>query len=317
MPNEQNLQQPAPGGTGSPPPQQNQQPPQNQPANPPPKGSIYDDLGIDDPAKSGKAVLWPDDWRTQMSGDNATATERLKRFQSPTELAKSYIALEQRLRSGEYKRADAPPDPTKDEAGYTKWREEQGLPIKAEEYNIVPEGVKIEDLDDGGKASLAKFQNAFHKLNVTQDQAKGFSGVVYEMALEQMQQQAQADAQGIDMTEDALRAEWGNEFRNNVMMNKSHVTKIFGEEVGAAFFDARLPNGQRLGNVPEISKAINNWARSEGGDVLYDAGGATANSIDGRIAEIETMMRTDMNKYTSAVAEEYGKLLEKRESRKR
>lgn len=319
MPDEPNLQPPAPGGTQNQSPPPNQSPPQNQPPinQPPPKGSIYDDLGIDDPAKSGKTTLWPDDWRTQMAGDAKDAGERLKRFESPAALAKSYMALEQRLRSGEYKRAAPPPDPTTDEAGYTKWREEQGLPVKAEEYNIVPDGVKIDDLDPAGKESLAKFQGAFHKINLSQDQAKGVTGAVYEMALEQMAQQAQGDARDMNSTEDTLRADWGNEFRNNVVMNKAHINKAFGEEIGEVFFDARLPNGQRLGNIPAISKAINDWARAEGGDVLVDAGGGGATSIDTRIAEIEKMMTTDMNKYTTVIAEEYSKLLEKREARKR
>lgn len=314
--NQPPLPTPPAGGTQNPPPGQNLPAP-----NPPkaePKGSIYDDLGIQDPSKGGAPALWPEDWRTQFAGENKDVAERFKRFDSPAALAKSYIALEQRLRSGEYKRSSEAPDPEKNPAEYAEWRKEAGLPEKAEEYSILPETVRAEDLDADAKVSISKFQGMFHRNNVPPQQAKAMAQGIFEIASEQMAQQADADAKYYDETEDTLRADWGNDYRNNLMANLNHAKKLFGDDVGPQLFEARMPDGRKLGSLPIFSKALNQWARSEGGDVLYDASGSAAKTVDSRISEIEKVMGSNMNTYlsTPGMADEYTKLLEKRSSRK-
>jgi hypothetical protein len=279
------------------------------------KGSLYDDLGIDDPDKGGKPALWPDDWRNQFAGENKDLVKRFDRFDSPAALAKSYIALEQRIRSGEFKRSTPLPDGA-DEATVAKWREDNGLPTKADAYDIAPPGVDLEKMDANTKASISAFQETFLKAGVSKDQAKAVSNGIFQLAEQQIQAEAVATAQHIDKAEDTLRADWGPDYRTNLTMNRNQLTKAFGEDLSSMMLEAKLPNGMKLGNVPEFSKAVNQWARSNGGDILVGDGSSAAKTIDSRIAEIEGIMAKDMGQYTKAVADEYGKLLERREARK-
>lgn len=301
--------QPAAGSPQSPPPAANGG------GAPAPKGSLYDDLGIDDPDKGGKATLWPDDWRNQFAGENKDLVKRFDRFDSPAALAKSYIALEQRVRSGEFKRSTPLPEGA-DEAAVAKWREDNGLPTKADGYEIAPPGIDLATLDANTKASISAFQETFLKAGVSKDQAKAVSNGIFQLAEQQIQAEAVATAQHIDKAEDALRADWGTDYRTNLTMNRNQLTKAFGEDLASQMLEAKLPNGMKLGNVPEFSKSINQWARSNGGDILIGDGGSAAKTIDSRIAEIETLMSKDMGQYTKSVADEYGKLLERREARK-
>ena len=80
-----------------------------------------------------------------------------------------------------------------------------------------------------------------------------------------------------------------------------------------------MPNGMKLGNHPGFSEALNKWARAEGGDVLYEGGAGGGKSVDARIVEIETVMKTDYNKYQNdkAMVTEYGELLAKRQARQK
>jgi hypothetical protein len=266
-----------------------------------------------DPPGPGSAT-WPDDWRTQFAGDNKDAQAAMARYDSPTAVAKALLAAQQKIRSGEYKRV-APPPEGADDAAMATWRKDNGLPEKPEDYQILPAGTAMESLDEGAKAALGHFQKGFIGANLSQDQAKKVSQTLYEMAETQMAEQATADAEQMNQVEDALRADWGADFRNNVVMNKGHAVKTFGEELGNDIFHARLPDGSILGNSVAFSKALNAWARAEGGDILYGGNPGANATVDSRIAEIEGYMKGDMAKYTPTVADEYLKLIEKREAR--
>lgn len=306
---------PAPAVTPSPEPT-SKEPPKVEPkadVKPESKTSIYADVGLDEPGTKGSAT-WPENWREQFAGEDKDAQTRLARYGTPKDVAKALIAAQQKISSGEYKRVAPPPDGATEEV-LSKWREDNGLPTKADAYEILPQGVVIDNLDESGKATLAKFQNGFLKGNLSQGQAKEVSNVIYEMAQTQMAERAQADAGAMDKVEDTLRAEWGPEYRSNIMMNKAHLDKTFGDEMSSKLLTARLEDGTRLADLPEFNKAINSWARSEGGDMIYDGGGSAAATVDSRIAEIEKVMSTDLNKYDKTMADEYGKLLAKRESR--
>lgn len=296
------------GGTPSP-----QSPPQNnakagEGGKPPEKGGVYENLIEGEP----KGGMWPEDWRKQFSfGDEATA-KRWERFDSPAAMAKSYLALDQRIRSGEFKRStplaeDATPEQV------TAWREENGIPTEATAYEVVPAG---EELDPASKAFVDVSQGAFLKANLTQAQAKILTDALSAHAQQGAQAEAEAHADARDACDNDLRATWGPEFRNNIETNRAHMTKMFGEELGMALLtQARLADGRRLGDIPEFSKVINQWARAEGSDMLVAGEGRAAHTVDSRIAEIEKIMSTDMNKYTPAMRTEYGKLIEKREAR--
>lgn len=303
----QPSQQPKPGETQN---QQDQQKPSGEAKG----GSIYEDLHLAKPGEEG-STSYPTTWREDYAKGDAKKLETLKRFASPDAALDSLFAARHRISSGEFKQVTQAPDQEKDAEGYSKWREESGLPVKPEDYSILPKEVAADKLDDVGKTLLSKLQSASHKSNLTLEQAKGQANFWYEMAQEQMAQQTQADADRADAAQDNLRADWGPDYRNNIAMNLSHTKKVFGDDLGEALYGARLEDGTRLGDIPDFSRAVNGWARSEGGDVFI-GGAGESKTAESRIAEIEGYLANDASKYTPAVAVEYGNLIEKREARK-
>lgn len=320
----QNQQHPT-GGTPNPPPTGGNQNPNPPPANnqsddkgnkPPAgdnggrKGSIYEDLGVDKPDVKGTAS-WPENWRLDMAGDEKLA-DRLKRYQNPAEVGKALIAAQDRLRSGEYKRA-APPEGA-DEKTIAAWREEQGLPLKPDEYTFEHEGkpVDLGALDADTKAALGKFQQAFFENNVTKQQAGVFNKLLVDIGTQQAEAQAKADAEFYDKNDDDLRASWGSDYKVNIAANWNYMAQAFGEDNAEALITARLPNGMKLADAPWFNKAMNAMARGANGDTLF-TGSGEAKTLEARKAEIETVMRTDINKYTAdkAMQDEYRKILEK------
>jgi hypothetical protein len=74
-----------------------------------------------------KAFTWGDGWREHLAAGDDKARARLERFQTPTDIFKSYRALEQRVSSGELK-ANLPfPDKGTDEEK-AAWRKDAGIP---------------------------------------------------------------------------------------------------------------------------------------------------------------------------------------------
>jgi hypothetical protein len=277
-------------------------------------GSIYDDLKIEEPGAEGSST-WPTDWRKQFAGGDEKVAKQFERFQSPAEVAKSLLAAQQKIRSGEYKRTATPK--ADDPEAMKAWREENQIPETPDQYQFIPEGVKPEEIDENAKASITFIQESFHKANIPAPVAKEVAGVMVKMAEQQAERQAQADAQNQNRTEDDLRAEWGKDYRVNLQANMQVMETHFGDDVDA-ILTARTSDGRRLSDIPAFNKAIQALARAEGGDILL-AGEGTGSSIEKRIGEIEAVMNKSMGEYlgTKGMAEEYQALLEKREARKR
>ncbi len=298
------------GGTQNQPtdPSQQNQKPSDKP------GSIYQDVGLDDPGTKG-STSWPENWRLDMAGGDDKLAKQLERYQNPADVSKALLAAQQRIRSGEYRRVTPPPD-GKDEAAMTAWREENGLPKTADEYSFdVIEGFDFSKADDKTKAALGEFQKTFHGANLSKQQADAVVKGITAVSMQQMEEQAVADADHLDSNEDTLRADWGADYRTNVEANWNFLTQKFGgKDEALGILEARMPNGMKLANFPAFNKFLNDMARAEGGDVLY-GGGGDVKSADSRIAEIEKMLASGGNGYTNEVADEYSALLAQKEAR--
>ena len=278
----------------------------------PKEGSLYSDLGEPEPGKEGSSS-WPTTWREDMAAGDTKAADVLKRYQSPADMAKALLAAQQRIRSGEYKRAA--PANAEDPEAMKAWRDEQGIPNAPDEYAIPAlANVEFENLPENVKESIGAIRTTFHEANLTGDQGAKVAKAFTEIAEKQMALEAQADARNAEGVEDTLRAEWGAEFRPNLKMNLAHMEQAFGELTDPILL-ARTPDGRRLCDIPEFNKAINSWARSNGSDVIYDGEGGGKKSVAGRIEEIQAVMRTDFGKYQRELEPEYRRLLEEQEKR--
>jgi len=254
-------------------------------------GSIFDGLddtpvaAVTEGAAEKPAVepRWPDNWKELAAGGDDKLSKIVGRYQSPAGMAKALAHAQDLIRSGELKRTlptDAKPEDV------AKWRKENGLPEKPEGYEIP----KVSGIDIAADdPALASFREIAHGANLSPEQ---FSKAVewYGESLRAAQEQRyEADKTAKAATEDELRAEFGGEYRSTMTLTGRFLDAEFGELKGEVL-NARLSDGRRLGNVPEIIKHFAKMAAEADGGIGLIRGDATsAKDIESRLAELQSM----------------------------
>jgi hypothetical protein len=240
-----------------------------------------------------KAVTptWPEDWREQLAGGDEAFLRQLKRYSSPTTFANGFKEREALIRSGKVKR-DAP-DPS-DEKAMAEWRKEQGIPDKPDGYKL-PDPV-IKRLTDEDKPVLASFLEFAHSKGAPPQAVE----IASEWYISQMEaaaeQRAQVDNEATQTAEDMLRKDWGPEYRGNITLAKRALESIPG--VGASWAEFRGPDGRRLGDNPDFIMWAADIGRDQFGHNTFATGDGDARHTS-RLAEIETIMKADIDRYYS------------------
>lgn len=257
------------------------------------------------------AADWPADWREKLAGGDAKRLEELKRVTDPTTLGKRFFDAQDKIRSGKINADEPMPDPEKDAAGAKAWREARGIPEKPDGYALDPKVDKR--LTDEDKAVFGTLRDVAHKAGLPASAVSTFGAWYADTVEAQRQVQAEQDAAAAEKAEDILRKELGNEYKPMHTIAQRYAQEVLGKDA-ANVFDARLPDGRRLGDVPEFIKGFIKLGVAEYGDVSFAGGEAKAHTED-RIAEIEKLMKTDFSKYEAdtAMRAEYQDLLEKRD----
>lgn len=254
--------------------------------------------GGGDSGDGGSAVQgdWPGDWRSKLSPDGKHA-KTLDRFASPNALFDSYQALRQRLDSGEFKQVVPFPDKGTPEE-QNAWRKSNNIPEKPDEYSLkFDDGLVVGDAD---KPIVDDFLKAAHEANASPEQVNKMLHWYYDLQERNATAQEESDANYLRESEDALRAEWGGEFRPNINMIKGLLATI-PESARDAFANARDGEGKALLNHPDFARWLVQTARTlnPAATVVPNAGANVAGAIDDEIAAIEKTMRTDRKTYNN------------------
>ncbi|MHB0965505.1 MAG: hypothetical protein ACYC36_03535 [Bellilinea sp.] len=236
-------------------------------------------------------------WRQEIAGDNHEALKTLERFNSPKALWESYTALRQKVSSGELKASTPFPDKGTPEQ-QAEWRAEQGLPSKPEEYALkLPEGLVIGDAD---KPVVDGYLKAALDANIPADQVSASLAWYFEERERKMEEQSAADAALRKESEDALRGEWGTDYRAN--LNRiDGVLSIAPEGFKERFMGARLADGKALGNDPDALRFLADLARQLNPTSTLVPGdqGQQLTNIESEISKIEATMRTNRKAYNA------------------
>lgn len=220
------------------------------PADPPkdlPKDAVKDvskDAPKDPPAS---------DWRDKMAGGDEKFRKRLDRFTDESSFAKSYLALEGKLKSGEYTKA-LPENATDEEIA--TWRKENNLPEKHEGYIEsleLPKGLVLGEED---KPVAELFAQRAHDLNWTPKQFNEAVSWYYENQEAQKALQAEADDAYKQTAEDELRSVWeGADYRRNVTA-ANNLMATWPDGLAEAVQSARTVDGNILGNHPAFTQVM-------------------------------------------------------------
>jgi hypothetical protein len=236
--------------------------------------------------------IWPDDWRTQIAGTDEKALKQLERYATPAEIWNKARSFEQRLSAGELKSA-LPKDATPEKIA--AWRTENGIPAKPEEYDIADLKIPEED-----KGIATAFLTSMHGVNappsVVKEGLKWYYGEVQRVN----EELAAQDKEIATKTEDALRSEWGKEYRVNMNMVTGLIQSA-PEAVRDEFLHGRLANGQPIMANAEVMKWLNGMARELNPitTIMPNSGGDFAGSVDTEIAAIEKTMKENRKAYNA------------------
>ena len=257
------------------------------------------------------AAKFPDNWREEMAGGDAKRLEQLKRFTSPVDVGKSFFEADAKIRSGKVNADEPMPDPATDAEGAKKWREARGIPADATGYAL-PEPI-TKRLKDEDKPVLTSFTEAAHKANLPPKAVEVAAGWYLDLVENEAAQTNERDKKAEEKVQETLREEWGVEYKPY-----KEIARRYAQEAipGVNWFEARLPDGTLLGNVPEVVKALAKFGIAEYGDVSF-AGGEAAKATASRKEELQTIMKTDFKKWEASpkLREEYQNILDAEERR--
>lgn len=276
-----------------------------------------------------------DDWRTELANlalrgqENKLTAAKLEkrkealmrdlgRYKSQQDYMLAGMAAREKLRTGEYKRAELPEDATEEEVA--NWRKENGVPEKAESYEIPKvAGYQWSGVDD---PYIASFKEVAFKGNYTQTQlnaaADWYARTMAEQQdkyLETITGQDRADAEELD---DTLRNELG---RADYKPSRELVRRFLKDDetgfgaikdsiLSARYTDAEGKSRRLINNIDFTRKLID-LAHETYGDAAMISGDARSN-MNNRKKEIEALMESDITEYhRKGWDKEYVEILER------
>lgn len=195
---------------------------------------------------------WPDDWRAKVAGGDDKKAQRLARYQSPQALADALFAAQNRIAAGDLKPAlgkDAKPEEI------AAYRESHGIPESAEKYDLAGLEIQAEE-----KAMIDKFLVSAHGANMTPAQVQSTIKSFQALSEEARNQRITEDNELRQKAEDALHAEWGNEYRGNINL-LTNFLDTGPEGLRANLLHGRLADGTPIGSSPEALKFLVGLAR--------------------------------------------------------
>lgn len=262
--------------------------------------------------KAGEGY-WPADWRQNYAKDDVKKMERLQRYQSPAAAFDALFAAQSKISSGELKPVlgkNATPEEVAD------YRKSLGIPEAPDKYDLG----KDVAISDAEMPLMSKLFKAAHDTNQTPEQVKASVKAWREVQTVVAEEMAQRDAKVMKDSEDALRAEWGLEFRKNINLIHGMLDGAGSQELKDRVLQSRLPDGTPFASSPEVLKFLAGLAliQNPAGVVVPGSEANPLKGVDDEITRIEKVMREDRKTYNKdeAMQSRYRELLGARETLK-
>lgn len=232
-----------------------------------------------------------DDWRARMAGEDKKLLGFLGRY--PSEKAFVEAAKKDRDTLFANKTVKLPDNPTDEEVA--AYRKANGIPDEATGYFDALDDITVGDDD---KPIVEQFLSAMHETNAPPALVKAAVSTYYQIVEEQ--QAAEADADRIMQSEsiEALREEWGPDYKRNLNAMHNYLETL-PETVRSAFTHGRGADGRPLGFNADVVKWLAGKALEENplATVTPGAGQTSVQAVDARIAEIEGKMGNRNSEY--------------------
>lgn len=266
---------------------------------------------VDAPVVEAPAEPEAKDWRSEWAGEDAEVLKFLGRHASPAAAIKEFKKIHGDMRAGKFLK---PVDENSSDEEKAAWRNALGVPESPDGYlEKLPDGLVIGEDDKG---PIEQVLAAMHESGAPKGVVDAMLSSYFDLVESQDAERFETNEAAKRETEDALRSEWGPEYRRNVNVLTNFIGSL-PESVGSVFLEAVDERGVKIANNPEFLK----WAMSIALDknpiatVVPGAGANQASAIADEIASIEKTMRTNRSEYNrnDAMQARYRQLLEARE----
>ena len=258
-------------------------------------------------------ATWPENWRESVSKGDAKTLERMQRYASPEAVTEALIAAQNRISRGELKPVlgkNATPEQL------AEWRTANGVPESPDKYDL---GKDVK-LTDSGKEFLDKYLPVAHAANLTPEQVKTNLKFIADMNKADTDARAIRDHEIESEGEEALRAEWGTEFKRNTTFIHNMLDGAASPEFKESLLGGRLADGTPIGSSPEALRFLMSLAliQNPTGTLVPGYNANPSQGVDDEIAKIDLVMKTDRTAYNKdeKMQERYRELLTAREKLK-
>ena len=239
----------------------------------------------------------PASWKSSIS-EEFRNDPNIEKFTEIDALAKSYINATRMI--GQDKVAVPNKNSTEDQ-----WNEvysKLGRPESADKYalNIESEAVTM---DEG---AIKSFAEQSHKLGLNNTQAQGILEF-YKNNMESNMQRATVDTETAQaQAETELRAEWGQDFDNQVAKAGALAKANMNPEI----LDLQMQDGTRIGDHPEIIKGFAKIAGMLSEDKLVSTESESVNSIKDLQSEISAITNDTTGPYWNNKHPDHAKMVQ-------
>ena len=239
----------------------------------------------------------PASWKSSIS-EEFRNDPNIEKFTEIDALAKSYINATRMI--GQDKVAVPNKNSTEDQ-----WNEvysKLGRPESADKYalNIESEAVVM---DEG---AIKSFAEQSHKLGLNNTQAQGILEF-YKNNMESNMQQATVNTETAQaQAEQTLRAEWGQDFDNQVAKAGALAKANMNPEI----LDLQMQDGTRIGDHPEIIKGFAKIAGMLSEDKLVSTESESVNSMKDLQSEISAITNNTDGPYWNSQHPDHEKMVQ-------
>jgi hypothetical protein len=231
------------------------------------------------------------DWaaiRERIAKGDEKLAKRLARYSSVDSVVEALIAAQAKISDGSLKSTlakDATPEQV------AAWREENGIPASAEEYEItLDEGLILGEED---RELVDSFIGQAHTKNMTPEQVNASVNWYLAMQEQQAEEQANEDLTAKEEGLAALNEAWGSEAPLNKSLIKNLIaTAPGGEDTSNLILGARLADGTPLASNPNVLRWLADVARTVNptATVVPGSGNNASQAIETEMAELTKLM---------------------------
>ena len=199
-----------------------------------------------------KPQTWPDEWRELALGEGHSEKDlnQLKRLKSPADLTRAYLEAQKIVRKGVEPMTINDESSEEDIAAYRKG---VGIPEKVEDYKLeFSENMKPTEAD---KEALDAFRQMAYEKHIPPAHAQAALDW-YEASQElQLQDIQEAALNFRTETSEALREDWGGEYKSNITAIKTFMESRLGESY-TDLAHKQFADGTFLGDDPNFLKMM-------------------------------------------------------------